>query len=61
MKVQIIANIEKFEGVIPPKSDLIVFEKGDPEDALVLYDFSEVGLYDHYFKKAAYGFSSHVA
>lgn len=49
-------DLPTFEGCIPPRTDLVIFEKGDPDTALVLYGFDEVDLFTQQFKNPAYGF-----
>lgn len=51
-----IIDMDSFEGSIPPGKDLVVFEEGNPDSAIVLYGFDEVGLYGRDFKKPKYGF-----
>lgn len=50
---------EDFEGSIPVGYDLVVYEQGQStEDALVLYGFDEIGLFEEEFKNPAYAFLS---
>jgi len=42
---------------IPTGHDLVVLEKGDPDSALVLYGFDEVGIFDSQFTNPVYGFA----
>ena len=66
MIITIIPNIDTFTGSIPEGADLVVFEKGKStpqgkmlsvsENALILYGFDEVGMYDSDFKNPTYGF-----
>ena len=49
-------DIETFKGVIPPFTDLVVYEKDDSEHCLVLNGFDEVGQFDSEFKEPRYGF-----
>jgi len=46
--------------MIPPGEDLVVFEAGDTESALVLYGFDEIGMFDSDFKNPTYGFTTNV-
>ena len=55
MEITII-DINTFSGAIPTGKDLVVFEKGNPNSALVLYGFDEVGMFDSEFKNPTYGF-----
>lgn len=57
MSIEII-NIKTFTGSIPTNSELVVFEKNNPNSALVLYGFDEIGMFDSEFKQPTYGFSS---
>ena len=52
-----IIDIVKFQGSIPTGQDLVVFEKGNPDTALVLYGFDEVGMFDSEFSNPTYGFA----
>jgi hypothetical protein len=63
MEVVIIPDINKYTGDIPSGSDLMIFEKGNPEgeDALILYGFDEIGMFDHEFKNPTYGFMTDKA
>ncbi len=56
MDIEII-NIKTFSGSIPTGKDLVVFEKGNPDSALVLYGFDEVGMFDSQLKHPVYGFA----
>ena len=47
-------------GTIPAGEDLVVFEAGDTESALVLYGFDEIGMFDSDFKNPTYGFYPNV-
>jgi len=47
--------------MIPPGEDLVVFEAGDTESALVLYGFDEIGMFDSDFKNPTYGFTTNNA
>ena len=47
--------------MIPPGEDLVVFEKGDTESALVLYGFDEIGMFDSDFTNPTYGFTTNNA
>ena len=58
MNIEVIENINTFTGTIPMGEDLVVFEKGDPESALVLYGFDEIGMFDSDFKNPTYGFTT---
>ena len=58
MNIEVIENINTFTGMIPPGEDLVVFEKGDTESALVLYGFDEIGMFDSDFKNPTYGFTT---
>ena len=50
-------NIGLWDGPIPLGHTFVIHERGgDPDDGLVLYDFSEVGLFDHEFNKPTYSF-----
>lgn len=54
-----VIDIDSYEGSIPAGKDLVVFEKGNPDGALVLYGFDEVGLYSAFgIKNPVFGFSS---
>ena len=59
--IEVIENINTFTGMIPPGEDLVVFEAGDTESALVLYGFDEIGMFDSDFKNPTYGFTTNVA
>ena len=61
MNIEVIENINTFTGTIPMGEDLVVFEKGDPESALVLYGFDEIGMFDSDFKNPTYGFTTNTA
>ena len=58
MNIEVIENINTFTGMIPPGEDLVVFEAGDTESALVLYGFDEIGMFDSDFKNPTYGFTT---
>ena len=60
MNIEVIENINTFTGMIPPGEDLVVFEAGDTESALVLYGFDEIGMFDSDFKNPTYGFTTNV-
>lgn len=45
-----------FEGRIPPKHDLVVFDLGDFENMIVLNGFDEVGMFEQNFSMPLYGF-----
>jgi len=53
-----VIDIDTFTGSIPAYSDLIIFEQGQPELALALNGFDEVGLFDHQFANPTYGFTA---
>ena len=59
--IEVIENINTFTGMIPPGEDLVVFEAGDTESALVLYGFDEIGMFDSDFKNPTYGFTTNMA
>ena len=61
MIIEVIENIDTFTGMIPPGEDLVVFEAGDTESALVLYGFDEIGMFDSDFKNPTYGFTTNNA
>ena len=61
MIIEVIENINTFTGMIPPGEDLVVFEAGDTESALVLYGFDEIGMFDSDFKNPTYGFTTNNA
>ena len=61
MNIEVIENINAFVGTIPVGEDLVVFEKGDPESALVLYGFDEIGMFDSDFTNPTYGFTTNNA
>jgi hypothetical protein len=52
-----IININTFSGSIPTGHDLVVFEEGNPNSALVLYGFDEVGMFDSALNNPIYGFA----
>ena len=52
-----IIDINTFTGSIPTGQELVVFEKGNPSSALVLYGFDEVGMFDAQFENPTYGFA----
>lgn len=54
-----IPDITAFEGEIPLGYDLVVTDDHDLNTALVLYDFSELGLFDDHFVRPQYGFLKH--
>ena len=56
--IEVIENINTFVGTIPAGEDLVVFEKGIPGTALVLYGFNEIGMFDSDFKHPTYGFTT---
>jgi len=58
MNIKVIENINTFAGTIPVGENLVVFEKGDPESALVLYGFDEIGMFDSDFSNPTYGFTT---
>ena len=60
MIIEVIENIDTFRGTIPPGEDLVVFEAGNTESALVLYGFDEIGMFDSDFKNPTYGFTTNV-
>jgi len=47
--ITVIKDIEKFTGSIPVGSELVVFDGVDPNSAIVLYGFDEVGIFDNEF------------
>tara|TARA_R110002153_G_scaffold190798_1_gene343683 strand:+ start:1275 stop:1574 length:300 start_codon:yes stop_codon:yes gene_type:complete len=58
MNIEIIKNINTFEGSIPTGEELVIFEKGNPEEsAMNLLGFEEIGEFDHFFKNPIYGFT----
>ncbi len=52
----LIENINEFVGSIPAGHEMLVFEKGDPSTAMVIYGFDEVGEFDDMFTNPQYGF-----
>jgi len=62
-KVEDIPDINKFQGTIPTGADLVIYPKGNYTDdnAIVLYGFDEIGLFDNEIKGAVqYAFVSVV-
>ena len=46
-----------FQGMIPDGHDIVIYERGgNPNDGYVLYDFSELGMFDRDFKDPVYAF-----
>lgn len=53
-------DIETYEGGIPSGSELLITEGCDVDRSMLLYDFSEVGDFDHLYKNPVYGFMKEI-
>ena len=53
-------NIATYKGAIPAGKDLVVFEAGDIDSAIILYGFDEAGMFDKDFEAPVYGFMDSI-
>ena len=57
-------NPSAYQGIQPTGAELCVYEQGDPDSAIVLLGWDEVGMFDREFKRPVYGlfeYSNHYA